>query len=191
MSQNTLCNQVAINVAFLHSRLSNHMVFTSKDIGYPQRSPSTLKPFKLDGLHLKTLPKLSNEYKGPKTTQVNIFCIKYLFKQSINTKQYLQHPNAHVDTSKAESSTTNRSKYILQSSSNQISSLLTHMSGRITYWNSKRLEFRLQKKKHKHKGIQTMLGVRWYPSPHVLSFIVLFHHGSYNILWDNSKSSSD
>ena len=46
-----------------------------------------------------------------------------------------------------------------------------------SYWNSIRLEIRLHKQEHTHKGIWTMLWVGWSSSPLALPFIACFQLG--------------
>lgn len=67
----------------------------------------------------------------------------------------------------------------LQPLSNQISSLPTCMSGPITYWKSVRLEMRMPKHVHIHKGIWTTFGMRWPHALFVFPLIVIFLLGSY------------
>ena len=104
----------------------------------------------------------SNKYSSAKKTQINT----YKNQMRLQTPPTLQSANPSRST--------------LQPQINQISRFFTCMRGAITYWKSIKLEMKMHKQEHIHKGISIMLGVEWSSSPLALPFIAHFQLGSNN-----------
>ena len=115
----------------------------------------------------------------------------YIQAKAKEIKQHLQQSNAPLDTSnnpKLQIANPSRSTQPLKKpQSNQISSILTCMSGPMMCWKLIALEKRLHKHIQIHKAIWTMLEVWCCPPPFALSFIVHFQLGSYKQYGINSR----